>query len=117
MALNILRSYAQKAPSELPSSVLFSHTSNSLTIYDAFPKSIFHFLVLPRVRSDSSITLADLSNLKTLLKCDRALAKEVIVGLKQDAETLRKEIEDEMIKRYGFRWPLWTGFHAVPSMA
>jgi len=25
-------------------------------------------------------------------------------------------IQDEMMKRYGFKWGVWMGFHAVPSM-
>ncbi len=73
--LTILRSYATKLPSSLPPSVLFSHTDTTLTIYDAFPKSIFHFLILPRVQTDSPL---DLSSLKSLLKRDKTRAKEVV---------------------------------------
>ena len=40
----------------------------------------------------------------------------MITALNEDAKAVRKEIEDEMIKRYGFKWGIWTGFHAVPSM-
>ncbi|KAK7043624.1 aprataxin-like protein [Paramarasmius palmivorus] len=131
--LSILRTYAQKPPSEFPSSVLFTHTERTLTIYDAYPKSTFHFLILPRVQSESEITLKDLHSLKTLLKCDKSHAKEVIDALAKDAEDVKKEIESEMVKRYGFKWqvvgaivaalvfsstfrPIWTGFHASPSM-
>ncbi|KAF9453195.1 hypothetical protein P691DRAFT_801536 [Macrolepiota fuliginosa MF-IS2] len=49
--LTILRTYALKNVTELPTSVLFSHSDKAMTIYDAYPKSIFHFLVLPRVVS------------------------------------------------------------------
>ncbi|ESK93045.1 hypothetical protein Moror_8948 [Moniliophthora roreri MCA 2997] len=114
--LTILRNYAQKVPSDFPSSILFSHTDWTLTIYDAYPKSMFHFLVLPRVQPDSDITLKDLHSLKTLLRCDKARAKEIIDALSTDAEDVKKEIESEMVKRYGFKWPIWTGFHAAPSM-
>lgn len=47
---------------------------------------------------------------------DKAHAKEVINTLAEDGKMLRKEIEGEMLKRYGFKWEIWTGFHAVPSM-
>ncbi|KAF5365684.1 hypothetical protein D9758_003200 [Tetrapyrgos nigripes] len=88
----------------------------TLTIYDAYPKSIFHFLLLPRVKPDSGLTVNDLESLKTLLAGDKTRAKKVIDALNEDARSLRKEIEEEMEKRYGFKWPIWTGFHGAPSM-
>ncbi|KAJ7582769.1 HIT-like domain-containing protein [Mycena floridula] len=112
--MNILRSYAQKSPQDLPASILFAHTNTSLTIYDAFPKSIFHFLVLPR--PSSQLSLSNLSSLQSLLKCDKTLAKECLDALATDAAAVRTEIETEMRDRYGFVWPIWTGFHAAPSM-
>ncbi len=87
--------------------------TQTLTIYDAFPKSIFHFLILPRVQTDSPL---DRSSLKSLLKRDKTRAKEVVESLSEAAAVLRKDIEDEMVKRYGFKWGIWTGFHAAPSM-
>nr|GAT58734.1 predicted protein [Mycena chlorophos] len=113
--LNVLKGYALCDPSKLPASVLFSQTEDTLTIFDAFPKAIFHFLVLPRVRG--SLTASDLSDLRTLLSRDKARAQEVITTLERDAAVLRADIESEMVKMYGFKWPILTGFHAVPSMA
>ena len=113
--LTILRSYAQKSnPASLPSSVLLSLTSKSLTIFDVYPKSIFHFLILPRVTP--MLTVFHLASLRTLLKTDKAKAKEVLNGLNEDAQTVKGMIQDEMMKRYGFQWGIWVGFHAVPSM-
>jgi hypothetical protein len=112
--LSILRTYAQKDPVTIPSSILFSHTSTSLTIYDAFPKSMFHFLILPR--ATENVAASDLASLRSILKGDKSYAKEVINALAEEAKILRKEIEGEMLKRYGFKWGIWTGFHAVPSM-
>ena len=112
--LTILRSYAQRDPSGLPSSILFSHSAATLTIYDAYPKSIFHFLILPRILSSSEEP--GLDSLRTLLQSDKTHAKAVINALNDEANNLRKEIEDEMVKRYGFKWGIWVGFHAVPSM-
>jgi aprataxin len=116
--LAILRSYAKKQPTDLPDSILFSHSKSNLTIYDAFPKSIFHFLLLPRFPADSepSLSLADLSSLKSLLTCDKGRAKTVLDALNDDAKALRTVIESEMISRYGFKWPIQIGFHGAPSM-
>jgi aprataxin len=36
--------------------------------------------------------------------------------LADEAARLRGEIEREMLAHYGFTWPIWAGFHAVPSM-
>jgi len=111
--LNILRTYARD-PDGLPSSILFSQSAATLTICDAYPKSIFHFLILPRITSASEEPRLD--SLKTLLQGDKTQAKAVIDALNDEANNLRKEIEDEMVKRYGFKWGIWVGFHAVPSM-
>ncbi|KAF9264833.1 HIT-like protein [Marasmius fiardii PR-910] len=114
--LSILRKYATKEPSEFPDSVLFTHTDRTLTIYDVYPKAIFHFLVLPRVRTESDLSLSDLNSLRSLLACDKTRARQVIAFLKDDSDTVKKDIESEMVKRYGFKWPIWTGFHGSPSM-
>ncbi|KAJ7685130.1 HIT-like domain-containing protein [Mycena polygramma] len=112
--LIVLRTYAQTNPAKIPPAVLFSHSSTSLTVYDAFPKGIFHFLILPRVQEP--FKPSELSNLRVLLNGDKARAKQVITALNEDAKTLQKEIEEEMLGRYGFKWGIRTGFHAVPSM-
>lgn len=144
--LTILRTYALKDPITLPASILFHHSDKTMTIYDAYPKSIFHFLVLPRILSPSTITattntdsetvthdqtahskatttaslsVPDLSSLRTLLNSrniSKEQAKEVILSLKEDALKVKTEIEQEMEKRYGFVWDVWIGFHGAPSM-
>jgi aprataxin len=117
-SLTVLRTYARKSPAELPSSILFCHTSTSLTLYDAFPKSIFHFLVLPRITESlaHASALFDLGSLGSLLRGDKARAREILTSLRDDARSVAREIEVEMMKRYGFKWEIWTGFHSVPSM-
>jgi aprataxin len=52
-----------------------------------------------------------------LLSGDKETAKEVIEGLAEDAKQVKKDIEDEMLNKYGFKWEVWTGFHGAPSMA
>lgn len=113
--LTVLRRYAQNAkPETLPPSVLFEYTDKCLTVFDAFPKSIFHFLVLPRIRPPLSVD--ELANLRTLLKGDKARAKQILMELSHEAHNVQKMIREEMLNRYGFQWEIWTGFHAVPSM-
>jgi len=110
--LKVLRTYAQKAPESLPCSILFKHSSKNITIFDAYPKSMFHFLILPRIQKPDSA----LVNLGSLLSGDKVRAKEVIDSLWEDAQVVKKEISDEMVSRYGFKWDIWIGFHGAPSM-
>ncbi|THH13438.1 hypothetical protein EW146_g6780 [Bondarzewia mesenterica] len=112
---NILRAYAKKQhPPNIPSAIYFSHTETTLTIFDAFPKSFFHFLILPR--RTSSVSIFDLANLPTLLRKDKFKARETLLGLNSESLRLRAKIEEEMQVRFGFKWDVWIGFHAVPSM-
>ncbi|OBZ75934.1 Aprataxin [Grifola frondosa] len=80
------------------------HAATTITIFDAFPKSIFHFLV------------SELMNLRTLLKCDKARILEVLDNLRAEGRSMKSQIEEEMLKRYGFKWGVWMGFHSVQSM-
>ena len=114
--LTLLRTYAQAVPNSLPASILFHHSSKNIAIFDAFPKSMFHFLVLPRIQK-APLDAAALSSLQSLLKGDKKQAKEVITALAEDATVVKKDIQDEMVQRYGFKWDVWVGFHGAPSMA
>ena len=100
-------------PATLPPSVLFSHTDQTLTVFDTFPKSIFHVLVLPRVPALG--TVEQLDNLTALLK-DKSRAQTVLDALTSAAEDAKSSILEEMQSRYGFQWGIRCGFHAVPSM-
>ena len=152
--LKILRAYAKLddasiAAAALPPTVYFSHTRHTLTVFDAYPKALFHFLVLPRIRvraagssshGDGDEVMVpvmedaeDLTSLRTLLQraasgsgsssssssgaADaRVRAEGTLSVLADEAARVRSEIEREMRARYGFAWPIWVGFHAVPSM-
>jgi hypothetical protein len=46
----------------------------------------------------------------------RARAEGTLGVLADEARGLQSEIEREMLAHYGFTWPIWVGFHAVPSM-
>ena len=88
-----------------------------MTLFDKYPKAIYHFLVLPRILAGSVFTEKDLANMQTLLvKGKKAEAKTLIEGLKKDAETAKGMIEKEMVRKHGYKWDVWIGFHAVPSM-
>ncbi|KAH8980925.1 HIT-like domain-containing protein [Lactarius hatsudake] len=117
--LKVLRTYAKLPDSSitaLPPTVYFSHTKQTLTIFDAYPKALFHFLVLPRLSDDGERpSPSDLTDLRTLLR-QRAFAEETLRVLAEEAARLRGVIEEEMRARYGFAWEVWAGFHAVPSM-
>ena len=162
--LKILRAYAKLADASLsttlPPTIYFSHTRHTLTIFDAYPKALFHFLVLPRcLRRIAATTTTsstsederrerdegveeeeeeeevevlvadrteDLTNLRTLLLLlqqrtadpagARARAKGTLSVLSDEATRLQSQIEREMQTHYGFKWPIWIGFHAIPSM-
>jgi aprataxin len=155
--LKILRAYAKLddasiAANLLPPTVYFSHTRHTLTIFDAYPKALFHFLVLPRLSPTPATTATgsnadggdgderrrgrelevidsteDLTSLRTLLQRAaggdrdeeaqaRARAEGTLSVLTDEATRLQGEIEREMLAHYGFTWPIWIGFHAVPSM-
>ena len=115
--LTILRKYASNAdPSSLPSSVLFTHTSSSLTIYDLYPKSnSFHFLLLPRIVPP--LTATNTTSLKALLRWNKTRARECLEVLAKDAEAVKSTIKQEMVKQSGFEWPIFVGFHAVRNVS
>jgi aprataxin len=113
--LNVLKEYA-RAGSSLPPTVLLTSSSTSLSIFDKYPKSKFHFLVLPRLPHDELKT-NDLTDLRTLLAVGKRNAvKSLLEGLKQDGLVAKSMIEEEMASQYGYKWEIWMGFHAVPSM-
>ncbi|EJD02366.1 uncharacterized protein FOMMEDRAFT_109677 [Fomitiporia mediterranea MF3/22] len=117
----ILRKYAQlEEPEKLPPSVYFTHTEHTITIFDAYPKATFHFLVLPRVKDKTGPwSAANLISLKKFFNSNQASVEDARIlmqRLKGDAETVCEMIVEEMRSRYGFVWKLYMGFHAVQSM-
>jgi len=116
----ILQKYAKRfesSPSSLPPTLLFTNTETSLALFDKYPKAIYHFLVLPRIIANSVFAAKDLTNMHTLLaKGKKAEAKTLIEGLKKDAEIVKEMVEKEMLKKHGYKWDVWIGFHAVPSL-
>ncbi|WVQ97221.1 hypothetical protein IAU59_004331 [Kwoniella sp. CBS 9459] len=123
-----LRKYATtpNPTANLPPSLLLLSSPNTITVFDAYPKAKYHFLVMPRYpfppqsdpESRSSITsLESLDDLKSLLlKCSREAREEVLTAMANMAREVEEMIRDEMLKTEGFEWKIDVGFHAIPSM-
>ncbi|WVN90296.1 uncharacterized protein L203_105532 [Cryptococcus depauperatus CBS 7841] len=123
-----LRHYATLShpSSNIPASKLLFSNSNTLVIFDAYPKAKYHFLVLPRYpftpysdpQADQSIVpleaLDDLNSL--LLKAGVGQREEVLRVMAETACEVEEMIRDEMLKTEGFEWRIDVGFHAIPSM-
>ncbi|KAL1743937.1 HIT-like domain-containing protein [Schizophyllum fasciatum] len=106
---------AEEDPTKMSPHDLLSYTEHNLVLFDKFPKSYYHFLIIPRIQPPH-LTASRLRNLRELFKGDKQTAKEVIDRLKTDADALCKDIEGEMVRRRKFKWDIWVGFHAVQSM-
>ena len=117
------------APETFPPNVYVAHTEHTITIFDAYPKADYHFLVIPRVPAASTkngnkprngiMTPDNLMSLKSFFQAPgvgRKEARAFLSQLKKDAEALRAEIEEDMLLRRGFVWKLHIGFHAIQSM-
>ncbi|ELU43852.1 scavenger mRNA decapping enzyme c-term binding domain-containing protein [Rhizoctonia solani AG-1 IA] len=109
-----LRNYVLSKPEDLGSDILLSESERCITIFDKFPKAMFHFLILPKL--DKTVTAGVTTNLSTFLRWDKQVAFEYLHYMKSDAEAAKLMIEDEMTKQHGFQWDVFIGFHAVPSM-
>lgn len=96
-SLTILRTYASSDPATLPPTVLLRSSDANIVIWDKFPKAMFHFLVLPRIRPP--LTEQNASNLSSLIRWDKKKAHECLLQMKSDAEEVKVMIEDEMVSR------------------
>lgn len=66
-------------PSELPPEVLLMSTDNTISIWDKFPKAMFHFLVLPRLpfqlpEPTQDVSQTTLNSLSSLISNKHGLA-------------------------------------------
>ena len=118
--LAALQNYAATLdPSQLPPNLLLKYTESAITIFDTYPKAMFHFLVMPRITDkppDPSMTKSNLKDLTSLLKLEKEVALACLKELEREADDVRRMIEDEQIKKHGVKWDVNIGFHAVPSM-
>ncbi|RPD80105.1 hypothetical protein L226DRAFT_557374 [Lentinus tigrinus ALCF2SS1-7] len=113
--LTVLRGYAELAdPAILPLELRLCHSDFSVTIIDKYPKSMFHYLLLPRIKPP--YTAANLRDLRTVLQLPREQAKTLLQNMRRDALVAKALIEEEMLNRHDFKWDIQMGFHAVPSM-
>ncbi|KZT57048.1 HIT-like protein [Calocera cornea HHB12733] len=114
--MKVLENYAKTVPHNLPKDILLSSTENTVTIKDAYPKAMYHYLVLPRLPSSLVTSTSQLSSLRSLLSGDKAEALRVVKVLGADAELAKFHILEDMRKKHGFEWTVNIGFHSVPSM-
>ncbi len=113
--LTVLRGYADRTdPATLPDTIRLCHSDFSVTVFDKYPKSIFHFLLLPLIRPP--YTAQDLRDLRTVLQLPREQAKALLQNMRRDALVAKALIEEEMLARHSFKWDIQMGFHAVPSL-
>lgn len=117
------------APETFPPNVYVAHTEHTITIFDSYPKADYHFLVIPRVAPASrapgkngslgTMTPGNLMSLKTFFHSpgvDGKKARAFLLQMKEDAEALRAEVEEDMMLRRGVVMRLHFGFHALQSM-
>lgn len=117
MALTALRDAARVArPETLGTSTLLLANERCIAIFDRFPKSKYHMLVLPRIPyyTAQGLTERDLDSPSSILRHPKA--GDVISALAETAAEVEEMIVDEMVKTEGFAWAVHAGFHAVPSM-
>ncbi|KAH9946085.1 uncharacterized protein BXZ73DRAFT_36981 [Epithele typhae] len=115
--LTILRTYAGLPdPGVLPDAIRLTHTDCSLTVFDAYPKGVYHFLLLPRILAP--LRAAQMTDLQTLLQHlgTRDGARAFLQRLRADADAVVRTVRAEMVKEHGTEWPIQVGFHALPSM-
>lgn len=120
MNLFALREFAKtKNPTaSLPPSVLLLETRQCIAVFDAYPKAMYHFLVMPKipfaVSNGRRLTEADLDSLSSVLRVPEY--GEVFSALKDAAAEVVDMVRDEMMKSHGFEWQINIGFHSIPSM-
>lgn len=117
----VLQEYARLSSpdKQLPEGVFLRGDSKTIAIFDGYEKAKYHFLVMPRdpfalSSGKGSVPPSHLNSLSALLKSTHN--QEVLLALKDSAETVKTMIEDEMLKTEGFSWPVQVGFHASESM-
>lgn len=144
--LRALQKYASRTDLDaFPPSVLFAHSPSTLTIFDAYPKSMMHFLIIPRMLSSSSnadkaplseieasFQPLELNSLKSLMKVERHKVQKLLLLLRDEAEKVRLlhfessliytnqvklSIQEEMMTKHGFTWPVWMGAYSIKDLS
>lgn len=115
----VLRKYAEKKrPDKMSPNIYFMHTKYTVTVYDLYPKAMYHFLLLPRLGPPPYVApnLVDLRTLLNSKEVSKREAEALLNTMKEDAEKVKEQIEQEMINTCGFKWEIWMGFHPAPSL-
>jgi len=118
--VNVLARYARlpDPATALPPNDYLTSDEQTLTIFDKYPKSRYHFLILPRlpflVSGRALHPEAPLDNIRSLLGSATHSA-EVLKALRNACKEVTEMIRDEMEKTYGRIWGVQAGFHAQES--
>ena len=94
-----------------------SHTDRTLTIQELFPKSEYHLILIPRVGRAPRVPQNKV-NIRTVLSLQnfsKAEAFDLLKDMYKDALKVKEELEEDMMRRRGFKWDIWMGFHLAPS--
>ncbi|KAF9567504.1 hypothetical protein CPC08DRAFT_809310 [Agrocybe pediades] len=120
----MLTSYAKKRPEEFPPGVIYKYSRKTYTFRHPFPKAIFHYILLPRI--DGYDKWLAFPNIKSDLFADlRALLAyttqkegiQVLTVVKRDADEMVKDVEQQMIEQFGFKWDVLVGFNTYPTIS
>jgi aprataxin len=139
---SLVRIASAANPNHLPTldRVLF-WDDRTITIYDAFAKAKYHFLVLPRLpfrsaapRSDAaapalkaaggklslgstSSNIVPASHMRSVSDLMASpYAAEVLEAVRVASEKVVEFIRKDMLQQYDTEWAIERAFHAVPSM-
>ncbi|EJD02367.1 uncharacterized protein FOMMEDRAFT_157581 [Fomitiporia mediterranea MF3/22] len=101
----------------LPPSHYFCHTSRTITVFEQYPKSKIHFLLFPRVGAPPRVpgNLKDILTLLTSPEVSKSEAEALLREMREDAEIVKGQIEEEMMFNFKYKPEVWIGFKVAPS--
>lgn len=94
--LELQKVAAVEDPKNLLPTVRLWHTENTVAIFDKFPKSKYHFLLLPRLTT--YWTTWRLHSLRGLFRGDKEAGRNLLLELKDESEQVVKMMKDEMVR-------------------
>ena len=105
---------------QIPPKEYLDHTDRFILIGDLYPKSTFHWLILPRLpfqlKNGSTLDAYQLEDIRTVLGLKDSIAMEVLEGLEEMMEIVKGRMKGKMREEMGFEWEVCDGFHPIPSM-
>jgi aprataxin len=84
-------------PEYIPPSIRVAFTERTIAVFDKYPKAKYHILLLPRPQS-YVWTTSRLISLRSVLRYEKEVAKELLLLLQRESEPVVRMIEDEMVR-------------------